>query len=142
MNYEEEPRALQEGIDMENHVIATYYSAWPGDWNMDQLSPILAIEQSTGTFEPMPGETPEIRRKHLAKVIGLYEVPYFEHSIEPDVAERQYIIQIAFPAVNIENQLPMLMTSCVGNISLAKKLKLLDLRMPQSRGAFLRHSRW
>ncbi len=132
MRYEEEPRALPEGIDMENHVIATYYSAWPADWNMDQLSPVLAIEQSTGTFEPMPGETPEIRRDHLAKVIGLYEVPYYEHSIEPDIDERQYIIQIAFPAVNIENQLPMLMTSCVGNISLAKRLKLLDLRMPKA----------
>jgi 2,3-diketo-5-methylthiopentyl-1-phosphate enolase len=132
MKYEEEPRALPEGIDMENHVIATYYSAWPGDWNMDQLSPVLAIEQSTGTFEPMPGETPEIRRDHLAKVIGLYEVPYYEHSVEPDIGERQYIIQIAFPAVNIENQLPMLMTSCVGNISLAKRLKLLDLRMPKA----------
>lgn len=131
MNFQSEPRALSEGIDMERYVIATYYSAWPADWNMDQLSPVLGIEQSTGTFEPMPGETPELKAKHLAKVIGLYEVPYFEHSIEPDITERQYIIQIAFPAVNIENQLPALMTSCVGNISLAKKLKLLDLRIPK-----------
>ncbi|MBN2283364.1 MAG: ribulose 1,5-bisphosphate carboxylase [Deltaproteobacteria bacterium] len=130
-DYESEPRALPEGIDMENHVIATYYSAWPADWNLDQMAPILSIEQSTGTFEPMPGETPELRRNHLAKVIGVYEAPYYEHSIEPEITERQYIIQIAFPAVNIENQLPMLMTTCVGNISLAKKLKLLELRIPK-----------
>jgi len=132
IDYRGEPRALSEYIDMENYIIATYYTAWPSDWDMDYMSPALAIEQSTGTFEPMPGETPDLRRNHLAKVIGLFEVPYYEGEVDPDVVERQYIIQVAFPAVNIENQLPMLMTSCVGNISLAKKLKLLDLRMPKS----------
>jgi 2,3-diketo-5-methylthiopentyl-1-phosphate enolase len=129
--YEDKPYALPEGIDMENHVIATYYTAWPKEFNLDQMSPILAIEQSTGTWTPTPMETPEIRCKHIAKVIGVYEAPGFEYTVEPSVTERQYIVQIAFPAANIDSQIPMLLTACVGNISMAGKLKLIDLRMPQ-----------
>ena len=131
-DYADRPYALPEGIDTENYVIATYYTAWPRDLNIDQMSPILAIEQSTGTWLPTPMETPEIRCRHIAKVIGVYEAPYYEYAVEPAVTERQYILQIAFPAVNIENQLPMLLTACLGNISMAGKLKLLDLRMPEA----------
>jgi hypothetical protein len=35
-----------------------------------QLAPALAIEQSTGTWVAVPGE-PEVRRCHVAKVIGV-----------------------------------------------------------------------
>jgi 2,3-diketo-5-methylthiopentyl-1-phosphate enolase len=130
--YDAEPHALPEGIDMETHVIATYYSAWPKELNIVALSPVLAIEQSTGTWIPVPGETPEVRAKHVAKVIGVYEAPEFEYIVPDDVKERQYIIQIAFPAANIEAQIPMLLTACLGNISMGGKIKLLDLRMPKA----------
>ena len=130
--YDAEPHALPEGIDMETHVIATYYTAWPKEMNIVALSPVLAIEQSTGTWTPVPGETPEVRARHVAKVIGVYEAPEFEYIVPDDVRERQYIIQIAFPAANIEAQIPMLLTACLGNISMGGKIKLLDLRMPKA----------
>lgn len=130
--YDAEPYALPEGIDMETHVIATYYTAWPSELDVEALSPVLAIEQSTGTWLPCPDETPEVRAKHVAKVIGVYEVPDFEWMVPGDVTERQYVIQIAFPGVNIESQIPMLLTACLGNISMGGKIKLLDMRMPKS----------
>ncbi|MBU4240798.1 MAG: ribulose 1,5-bisphosphate carboxylase [Actinobacteria bacterium] len=130
--YDAEPVALPEGIDMETHVIATYYTAWPRDLDVEALSPVLAIEQSTGTWLPCPDETPEIRAKHVAKVIGVYEAPDFEWMVPEDVTERQYVVQIAFPGVNIESQIPMLLTACLGNISMGGKIKLLDMRMPKS----------
>lgn len=129
--YDADPNALPEGIDFENHVIATYYSSWPRELDIVALAPVLAIEQSTGTWTPVPGETPEVRAKHVAKVIGVYEAPEYEYVVPNEVTERQYIIQIAFPAANIESQLPMLMTACLGNISMGGKIKLLDLRMPK-----------
>lgn len=129
--YDAEPYALPEGIDMESHVIATYYTAWPKELNVVAVAPVLAIEQSTGTWTPVPGETPEVRARHVAKVIGVYEAPEYEYMVPDDVKERQYIVQIAFPAANIENQIPMLLTACLGNISMGGKIKLLDLRMPK-----------
>src|SRR5450756_841178 len=92
--YDAEPYALPEGIDMETHVIATYYTAWPKELNIVALSPVLAIEQSTGTWTPVPGETPEVRARHVAKVIGVYEAPEFEYIVPDDVKERQYIISL------------------------------------------------
>ncbi len=129
--YDAEPNALPEGIDFETHVIATYYTAWPREMDIVALGPVLAIEQSTGTWTPVPGETPEVRAKHVAKLIGVYEAPEYEWMVPADVTERQYIVQIAFPAANIENQIPMLLTACLGNISMGGKIKLLDLRMPK-----------
>ncbi len=130
--YDAEPRALPEGIDFENNVIATYYVSFPKELNVVALAPVLAIEQSTGTWTPVPGETPEVRAQHLAKVIGVYEAPEYEWIIPNEVTDRQYIAQLAFPASNIEAQIPMLLTACLGNISMGGKIKLLDLRMPKA----------
>lgn len=130
--YDPEPYALPEGIDFEQHVIATYYVAFPKELDVVALAPVLAIEQSTGTWTPVPGETPEVRAKHVAKVVNVFEAPEHEYIVPEEVKERQWIVQVAFPAANIENQIPMLLTACLGNISMAGKLKLLDLRMPKA----------
>lgn len=129
--YDAEPRALPEGIDHENHVIATYYISFPKALDVHGLAPVLAIEQSTGTWTPTPMETPEIRAQHVAKVMAVYEAPEYEWIVPEDVVDRQYIVQVAFPASNIENQIPMLLTACLGNISMGGKIKLIDLRMPK-----------
>jgi 2,3-diketo-5-methylthiopentyl-1-phosphate enolase len=130
--YDAEPYALPEGIDFEKHVIATYYVEFPKELDVVSLAPVIAIEQSTGTWTPVPGETPEVRAKHVAKVINVFEAPYYEYMVPDDVKNRQWIVQLAFPASNIENQIPMLLTACLGNISMAGRLKLLELRMPKA----------
>ncbi len=131
MDYEAQPRALPEGIDYGDHIIATYYAALPREMIMYYLAPFLAIEQSTGTWTPVPGETPEVRAKHVAKVIAIHEAPYFEYEVPKDVDERTYVVQLAFPYRNIENQIPMMLTAVLGNISMGGKIKLLDIWFPK-----------
>jgi 2,3-diketo-5-methylthiopentyl-1-phosphate enolase len=130
--YDAEPYALPEGLDYEKHVIATYYVEFPKELDVVALAPVIAIEQSTGTWTPVPGETPEVRAKHVAKVVQVFECPTYEYIVPDDVKTRQWIVNVAFPASNIENQIPMLLTACLGNISMAGRLKLLDLRMPKA----------
>jgi 2,3-diketo-5-methylthiopentyl-1-phosphate enolase len=129
--YEAQPKALPEGIDSNDFIIATYYAALPRDMIMYYLAPFLAVEQSTGTWTAVPGETPEVRAKHVAKVIGIHEVPFFEYEVPKEVEERTYVVQVAFPFRNIEHQIPMLLTAVVGNISMGGKIKLLDLQFPK-----------
>jgi 2,3-diketo-5-methylthiopentyl-1-phosphate enolase len=129
--YESKPWALPEGIDMEKNVIATYYCSIPKEYDMLDIGAFMAVEQSTGTWVPVPGETPEIRAKHVAKVIGVYEAPYYEWGLPDNITERQYIVQIAFPSVNFEDKFSMLLTSTVGNISMVPNLKVIDLRIPK-----------
>jgi 2,3-diketo-5-methylthiopentyl-1-phosphate enolase len=128
---EANPEALPEGIDAEDYIIATYYMGFPKALNPVEISQIMALEQSTGTWLPVPGETPEVRRKHVAKVIGVYEVPDYEIMVPGEADWRNYIVQIAFPWENMGSRLSMLFSTVVGNISMAPKLKLLDLRFPE-----------
>ncbi|MBN1665330.1 MAG: ribulose 1,5-bisphosphate carboxylase [Deltaproteobacteria bacterium] len=130
--FADKPIALPEGIDMENHVIATYWIEAGRDMDMSVMGQFLAIEQTTGTWVPVPGETPEVRAGHVAKVIGVYEAPYYEYAVPPEVERRQFILQVAFPAANVEDQLPMLLTATIGNISMVPNFKLLDLRIPRA----------
>ncbi len=125
------PLALPDGVDHDEYVIGTYLASFPASVPIPRLAPALAIEQSTGTWVPVPGETPEVRCKHIAKVTGVYEVPDLEFAIPPTLETRNYIIQIAFPQVNIGPQIPMLLTTVIGNISMGGRIKMLDLRFPR-----------
>ena len=130
--FADKPIALPEGLDLENHVLATYWIQADRSMDMSIMGQFLAIEQTTGTWVPVPGETPEVRAGHVAKVIGVYEAPYYEYALPPEVSNRQYIVQVAFPAANVEDQLPMMLTATIGNISMVPNFKLLDLRIPKT----------
>jgi len=126
------PEALPEGVDPEEYVIATYFLSLPSSLDAWEVARALAIEQSTGTWVPVPGETPEVRKKHVAKAVGVYEVPYYEVLSPTEARERNYLVQIAFPWVNFGKQLPMLLSTVAGNLMCWEKIKLLDLRFPRS----------
>jgi len=51
--------------------------------------------------------------------------------VPPSVETRNWVIQVAYPEVNIGAQIPMLLTSVVGNISMGGNIKLLDIRFPE-----------
>jgi len=125
------PMALPDGVDYDEYIIATYLASFPAEVPIPLLSVALAVEQSTGTWVPVPGETAEVRRRHVAKVLGVYEVPDFEFEVPSSVQTRDWVIQVAYPEVNIGSQIPMLLTSVVGNISMGGNIKLLDVRFPE-----------
>lgn len=126
-----QPIALPDGIDYDDYIVGTYSVKYPAIFPMAKLAPMLAVEQSTGTWVAVPGETPEVRRKHVAKVIGVYEVPDYEFSVPGEVQDRNWMVQIAFPVVNIGSQIPMMLTTIVGNISMGGQIKLIDVRFPK-----------
>ena len=126
------PIALPEGIDDDKYIIATYYAAMPRNWPADKIAMAIAVEQSTGTWVRVPGETPGLRRRHIAKVLSVYEVPDYEYEIPEDLKLRRYIIHLAFPYENFMNELSMMLSTIVGNISMAGRVKLLDIKFPKS----------
>lgn len=125
------PVALPDGVDYDEYIIATYIVSFPAAIPVPRLSLALAIEQSTGTWIPVPGETAEVRSRHVAKVIGVYELPDFEFEVPSSLETRDYLIQIAYPEVNIGEQIPMLLTTVVGNISMGGRIKVVDIRFPE-----------
>ncbi len=126
------PDALPDAIDVEKYVICTYYVGLPPFIDVRDVAQAAAVEQSTGTWTLVPGETVEVRKRHVAKVIGIYEVPQYEYSTPKDLERRQYVIQVAFPWENFGQQIPMLLSTVIGNISLGGRIKCLDMRFPKS----------
>ena len=120
LDIESLPLALPDGVDYDQYVIGTYLVSFPKSIPVAKLAPALAIEQSTGTWVPVP-----VSQTQWGQGSD------YEWGLPPQVEERQYIIQIAFPEVNFGPQIPMLLTTVVGNISMAGKLKVLDLRFPR-----------
>jgi 2,3-diketo-5-methylthiopentyl-1-phosphate enolase len=125
------PIALPDGVDYDDYVIGTYLVSYSAALPIPIIAPMLAVEQSTGTWVPVPGETLEVRCQHIAKVIGVYEVPDYESTVPSNLQTRQWFVQIAYPEVNIGEQIPMLLTTVVGNISMGGDIKLVDIRLPK-----------
>lgn len=125
------PIALPDGVDYDEYVIGTYIVSYPAALPVPLIAPMLAVEQSTGTWLPVPGETPEVRCQHIAKVLGVYEMPDYEATVPPNLQNRQWFVQVAYPEVNIGEQIPMLLTTVVGNISMGGDIKLVDIRFPK-----------
>ena len=122
---------VSEELNKENYIVGLYYVEAETEDILRKVEAI-ALEQSTGTWVSVPEETPEVREKYVAKVIGVYELPCYEDEIPKDVKIRKFTFLIAFPLVNISRQLPQVLTALYGNISMAGKIKLLDIFFPQS----------
>ncbi len=126
--------ALPEGVDFEEYVVATYFAEVSANMGVSwKVAQAIAIEQSTGTWVCVPGETPEVRRRHVAKVLSVSQIPDYEHE-RPGPREepyRTYILQLGFPVENVWNTLGLLLTAIFGNISMAGRLKMLDVRFPK-----------
>lgn len=132
MKYDRNIFKIAESIDDEDYIIATYFAEGQ---TADLLTKAgsMAIEQTTGTWAPVPLETPEVRRRHGGKVIAVHEIPNYEFDMpEAQGHERMAVFQIAFPFENIGPNLGQLLASVIGNISMAGKLKLLDVRLPKA----------
>jgi len=132
--YLDTPEAIGlDGIDLEKYIIASFIIKRPKGHNVNYLSRFAAIEQSTGTWVRVPAETAEVRKHHVARVLGVYEVPMYEYIIPKDIKERTYFVQIGFPVINVKNNgIPLLLTTVIGNISITYGLKLVDLAFPKS----------
>ena len=134
--YLDVPEAIGlDGIDLEKYIIASYTIKRPRGMNVNYLSRFAAIEQSTGTWVRVPAETAEVRKEHVARVLGVYELPHYEYVLPPkaDHPDRHYFVQIGFPISNIKGDgIPMLLTSVIGNISITHGLKLVDVAFPKA----------
>jgi 2,3-diketo-5-methylthiopentyl-1-phosphate enolase len=121
-----------DGIDLDRFIVSTYYLETDRSSDVLSIARDMAIGQTTGTWIPVPEETDEMRRKHVGRVVGIYEGPAFEREIPAHVEKRHFIVQIAIPCVNFEPQIPMLLSTVAGNdISITYRVKLLDIRFPE-----------
>lgn len=131
MKYDKTIFALSESVDKEKFVIVTYYCECKTS-DLLLKAGAMAVEQTTGTWVQVPMETPEVRQRHVGRMIGVYEVPHYEFALPEDIKERKFIFRLAFPVINMGEQIPELLSTVSGNITNGGKLKILDIEFPES----------
>jgi ribulose-bisphosphate carboxylase large chain len=114
---------------------------------LEQTAEIIAGEQSSGTFLPVPGETDELKARARAQVIEIrpledVETPSLPGARVPrgasgPVVYRRGEITLSFPFDNVGPNLPTLLATVCGNLyELAEHsgCKLLDIELPPAFG--------
>jgi ribulose-bisphosphate carboxylase large chain len=108
-----------------------------------QAAEALAGEQSSGTFVPVPGETPELKARAAARVeaLSLLEdavrdpaLPFAGTPKGPSTTWRRALVTLSWPLDNLGPSLPNLLATVAGNLFELKQvsgLRLLDIRLPE-----------
>lgn len=105
---------------------------------LEQAAEAIAGEQSSGTFVPVPGETPELKARSAAWVdrvedLGPVDAPSLLGAGRPEGEHRRARVTISWPVDNMGPSLPNLMAAVAGNLFELKQLsglRLEDLRLP------------
>jgi ribulose-bisphosphate carboxylase large chain len=101
----------------------------------------MAGEQSSGTFVPVPGETPELKERSAARIEALELVEEVSEPSLPgagrpksgDTPISRARVTLSWPIDNVGPSLPNLMATIAGNLFELKQfsgLRLLDIRLP------------
>jgi ribulose-bisphosphate carboxylase large chain len=109
-----------------------------------QAGEAMAGEQSSGTFVPIPGETPELKARAAARLETLdvlddevreRSLPFAGMPKDAPPVWRRARITLSWPLENLGASLPNLLATVAGNLFELKQvsgLRLLDLRLPDA----------
>ena len=122
---------IPDGFNRQDYIVATYFIEEKPETDIIKFTETLAVDMSTGTWTAVEGETEEMREKYAGKVLSVHEIPGYEFEVPDDVCKRRYVATIAIPYVNIGSQIPMLLSTIIGNTSVMGKIKLLDIELPK-----------
>lgn len=106
-------------------------------YDLSVAAEAMAGEQSSGTFLPVPGETPELKARAAARVERIEELGEVPVALpgagKGAGAVRAAKVTLSWPLVNIGPSLPNLLATVAGNLFELKYfsgLRLMDLRLP------------
>jgi len=125
---------------------ADYLLETPGD--VRRVAEFMAGEQSSGTFVAVPGETPELKARVAARVVGLELLDETDAPALPSARTsmdgklfRRALVTLAWPLDTLGPSLPNLLATVAGNLfelGPVTGLKLLDIRLPEEFAAAYR----
>ncbi|MEY3308636.1 MAG: hypothetical protein RLZZ413_2674, partial [Pseudomonadota bacterium] len=90
-------------------------------WPLAEAAEAMAGEQSSGTFLPVPGETPELKERAAARVVHLEDLgpvatPSLPGAGRADAPHRQAKVTLSWPLANLGPSLPNLLATVAGNL--------------------------
>src|SRR5215475_7974039 len=128
-----------------SRIEADYLLETPDD--PSRVAELMAGEQSSGTFVPIPGETPELKERAAARVTRIEvledaatspSLPSARIRVGDGTRFRRARVTLSWPLDTLGPSLPNLLATLAGNLFELKPvtgLRLLDIRLPHEFGA-------
>jgi ribulose-bisphosphate carboxylase large chain len=121
-------------------ITATYYIETP--YSPEKAAAVLAGEQSSGTFVPVPGETEELKQRFAARVESVQLLETVSKPAMPGATSKEgkyhrAIVKVSWSIENFGYNLPVMVSTLQGNlyeITQFTGLKLMDIDLPASFG--------
>jgi len=127
----------------DSYIRATYLIETPYD--PQYAAEVMAGEQSTGTFVPVPGESDAVRERSAARIVRVHvldvvrtpSLPGAKLPIEHDGSYYRCEVALDFPYHNIGPSIPNVMAAIAGNLYELQQfsgIRLIDLELPDAFG--------
>lgn len=111
-------------LQLQDYVVATYLvHASGGDFYKKAQG--IAVGLTVGSWTDLPAERQEQMKKHLGHVVAVEELGSDEQG------KGKALLKIAYPIVNFTPDIPALLTSVFGKLSMDGAIKLVDLELPE-----------
>ncbi|TCS74777.1 2,3-diketo-5-methylthiopentyl-1-phosphate enolase [Effusibacillus lacus] len=111
-------------LNQQDYVVATYLVHGSGDFHKKAQG--IAVGLTVGSWTDLPAERQEQMKKHLGHVVAVEELGRDEER------NGKALLKIAYPTLNFTPDIPALLTSVFGKLSMDGAIKLVDLDLPDS----------
>lgn len=108
-----------------NQLVIASYLIHDAKGNFELKAEKIAVGLTVGSWTELPEAQKEQMKKHLGQVISVQEV-------ESSTEEKAAVIRIGYPTLNFSPDLPAILVTVFGKLSMDGKIKLLDLELPPS----------
>jgi 2,3-diketo-5-methylthiopentyl-1-phosphate enolase len=108
----------------QDYVLAAYLAH--GHMNFHKKAQDIAVGLTVGSWTELTKEKKEQMKQHLGKVVEIKE-------LKPDLDKvPRALLTIGYPIQNMQPDLPAILTTVFGKLSMDGQIKLIDLQLPDS----------
>ncbi|WP_313892764.1 2,3-diketo-5-methylthiopentyl-1-phosphate enolase [Psychrobacillus sp.] len=105
--------------------IVALYQVYGKSGSFEKKAEGIALGLTIGSWTDLPLLEQEQLKKHKGIVVSIREFQHIQHPLKTDLIKAE--IKISYPSINFSPDIPAILTTVFGKLSLDGEVKLLDL---------------
>lgn len=105
--------------------VTAHYQLYGKPGSFEKKAEDIALGLTIGSWTDLPLLEQEQLKQHKGNVVSITEFQHIPHPLKPDQVKAE--IKIGYPSANFSADLPAILTTVFGKLSLDGEVKLLDL---------------
>lgn len=106
-------------------ILTATYQVYGKPGSFEKKAESIALGLTIGSWTDLPLLEQEQLKHHKGNVVSIEELEEDKHPLKPDLIKAK--LEIAYPSVNFSADLPAILTTVFGKLSLDGEVKLVDL---------------